>query len=157
MGRKEIQLGLVALVTVAFAGETQLHREGAFWVEVEKGSEPVAAHGNIQVSTIGGVSIKGAPGNHLSYSVVKRVKAGNEAQARRLLGAYNVRVSRKGELTYLVVQGGSEMAELEVTAPQASSLVVVKTAGGAVDACELRRRNQSRDRRGAREHRPGCR
>jgi hypothetical protein len=125
MGRKEIQLGLVALVTVAFAGETQLHREGAFWVEVEKGSEPVTAHGNIQVSTIGGVSIKGAPGNHLSYSVVKRVKAGNEAQpapARRL----QCSASRKGELTYLVVQGGSEMAELEVTAPQASSLVVVR-------------------------------
>jgi hypothetical protein len=134
MGRKEIQLGLIALVTVAFAGETKLHREGAFWVEVEKGSEPVAAHGNIQISTIGGVSIKGAPGNQLSYSVVKRVKAGNEVQARRLLGAYRVRVSRKGELTYLVVQGGSEMAELEVTAPQASNLVVVKTAGGTVDA-----------------------
>ena len=134
MGRKEIQLGLMALVTVAFAGESHLHREGTFWIEVEKGSEQVAAHGNIQISTIGGVSIKGAPGNQLSYSVVKRVKAGNETQARRLLGAYRVRVSRKGEVTYLVVQGGSEMAELEVTAPQASGLVVVKTAGGAVDA-----------------------
>ena len=96
----------------------RLHREGAFWVEVEKGSEQVATRGNIRISTIGGVSIKGAPGNQLSYSVVKRVKAGNEAQARRLLSAYSVRISRQGELTYLVVQGGSEMAELEVMAPQ---------------------------------------
>jgi len=135
MRSKEIQLGLVALVTVAaFAGETQLHREGAFWVEVEKGSAQVAAHGRIRISTIGGVSIKGAPGTQLAYTVVKRVKAGNEAQARRLLSAYSVRVSRQGDLTYLVVQGGSEMAELEAKAPQSSSLVVVKTAGGTVDA-----------------------
>lgn len=135
MGRKRIQLGLMALVTAAaFAGETPLRREGAFWVEVEKGSEPVAARGNLRISTIGAVSIKGGPGNQLSFSVVKRVKAGNEAQARRLLSAYRVNVSRQGELTYLVVQGGSEMAELEVMAPQNSSLVVVKTAGGTVDA-----------------------
>src|SRR6266436_2449314 len=96
MVRKEIQLGLMALVTAAFAGETQLHREGAFWVEVEKGSSPVAAHGNIRISTIGAVTIKGAPGSQLAYTVVKRVKAGSEAHARRLLGAYNVRVSRQG-------------------------------------------------------------
>jgi len=134
MGSKEIQFGLIALAAVAFAGETQLHREGAFWVEVEKGSEPVAAHGNIRISTIGGVTIKGAPGNQLAYTVVKRVKAGNEAQARRLLSAYSVRVSRQGDGAYLVLQGGSEMADLEVTAPQSASLVVVTTAGGTVDA-----------------------
>src|SRR6266403_2001670 len=123
MGMKEIQLGLLALATAAaFAGESHLRREGAFWVEVEKGSEQVATRGNIRISTIGGVSIKGAPGNRLSYSVVKRVKAGNEAQARCLLSAYSVRIWRQGELAYLVVQGGSEMAELEVMAPQISSL-----------------------------------
>ena len=83
MVRKEIQLGLMALVTAAFAGETHLHRDGAFWVEVEKGSEQVAARGNIRISTIGGVSIKGAPGNQLSYSVVKRVKASNESKKGR--------------------------------------------------------------------------
>jgi DUF4097 and DUF4098 domain-containing protein YvlB len=134
MGRKKIQLGLIALATAAaFAGESHLRREGAFWIEVEKGSEQIAARGNIQISTVGGVSIKGAPGNQLSYFVVKRVKARNEAQARRLLSAYSVRLSRQGEATSLVVQGGW-MAELEVIAPQDSSLVVVKTAGGTVDA-----------------------
>src|SRR5258706_6562781 len=97
MVRKEIQLGLMALVTAAFAGETRLHREGAFWVEVEKGSEQVATRGNIRFSTIGGVSIKGAPGNRLSYSVVKPLKAGNEAQARCLLIASSVRLCRHGD------------------------------------------------------------
>ena len=120
MGMKEIQLGLLALATAAaFAGESHLRREGAFWVEVEKGSEQVAARGNIQISTVGGVSIKGAPGNQLSYTVVKRVKARNEAQARRLLSAYSIRLSRQGEQTSLVVQGGW-MADLEVMAPQDS-------------------------------------
>jgi DUF4097 and DUF4098 domain-containing protein YvlB len=135
MGSREIQIGLIAVATAAaFAGETQLRREGAFWVEVEKGSEQVAAHGKIQISTIGGVTIKGSPGTQLAYTIVKRVKAGSEAQARRLLSAYSLRLSRQGDLTYLVVQGGSEMAALEVMAPRSSSLVVVKTAGGTVDA-----------------------
>ncbi len=135
MSKREIQLGLMALVAAtAFAGETPLRREGPFWVEVEKGSEQVSPHGNIRISTIGGVTIKGAAANRLSYSVTKRVKASNEAQARRLLSAYRVRVSRQGDLTYLVVQGGAEMAELEVTAPQNSNQVVVKTAGGTVEA-----------------------
>src|SRR5882724_3403475 len=137
MGRKEIQLGLLALATAAaFAGESHLRREGAFWVEVEKGSEQVATRGNIQISTVGGVSIKGAPGNQLSYTVVKRVKARNEAQARRLLSAYSIRLSRQGEVTSLVVQGGW-MADLEVMAPQDSILVRVKTAGGTVDAANF--------------------
>jgi len=137
MGMKEIQLGLLALATAAaFAGESHLRREGAFWVEVEKGSEQVATRGNIQISTVGGVSIKGAPGNQLSYTVVKRVKARNEAQARRLLSAYSIRLSRQGEVTSLVVQGGW-MADLEVMAPQDSFLVRVKTAGGTVDAANF--------------------
>jgi hypothetical protein len=137
MGRKEIQLGLLALATAAaFASESHLRREGAFWVEVEKGSEQVATRGNIQISTVGGVSIKGAPGNQLSYTVVKRVKARNEAQARRLLSAYSIRLSRQGEVTSLVVQGGW-MADLEVMAPQDSILVRVKTAGGTVDAANF--------------------
>jgi len=135
---KGAQLGLVAaLATIAFGGEPGLRRDGPFWVEVEKGSEPVAVHGNIRISTTGAVTIRGGAGNGLSYEVIKRAKARNEAEAERLLGAYRVKVSHQGQWTYLVVQGGSELADLQLTAPQNAGEVVIETRAGAVDATQL--------------------
>jgi DUF4097 and DUF4098 domain-containing protein YvlB len=135
MRRAPVQSGLMACLAVAaFAGEPQLKRDGPFWVEVEKGSAPAVPHGNIRISTVGGVTLNGTAGNEVSYTVIKRAKARNEAEARLLLSAYRVRLWRQGGLTRLVVQGGSEMAELEVTAPQNSNEVVVETRGGPVSA-----------------------
>jgi DUF4097 and DUF4098 domain-containing protein YvlB len=133
-----LKLGLTALMAAAaFSGEPPLRREGLFWVAVEKGSAQVTPKGNIRITTIGGVSVKGVAGNELSYVVVKRVKAKDEAEARRLLSAYRIRTSRQGTLTRLVVQGGSEMAEVEITAPQNSNEVVVETRAGVVDASQF--------------------
>jgi hypothetical protein len=129
-----LQLGLMAgLAVAAFAGEPALHRDGAFWVEESRGSALVAPKGRIRITTFGAVTVKGTAASGLTYVVVKRVKARNEAEARRLLSAYRVRTSRQGQLTRLWVVGGSEMAELEVAAPQNSGEVLVETRAGAVD------------------------
>ena len=134
---RDIQFGLLALLaTVAFASEPRLRREGPFWVEAAKGSVR-APQSNIRIRTIGAVSVKGAAGSDLSYVLLKRVKAGSEAQARRLLSAYRVRASRHGALTVLLVQGGSELAELAVTLPINASEVTVETHAGAIDASQL--------------------
>ena len=132
------QFGLVAtLAMTASAGEPALRRDGTSWVEVLKGSEPVPARGNIRISTVGGVLIRGGAGNEFSYEVVKRAKARSEAEARRLLSGYRVKVSHQGQWTYLVVQGGTELADLKVTAPQNSGEVVIETRAGAVDAAQF--------------------
>lgn len=133
----QMQVGLIAfLATAALAAKPALLREGPFWVEVEKGSVH-ASPGNIRIRAIGAVSVKGSAGRELSYVLTKRVKARNEAQARRLLSGYRVRISRRVGLTALDVQGGSEMAELEVTAPQKAAEVVVETRAGTVDASQF--------------------
>lgn len=121
---------------MAYAGQPDLRREGPFWVEVEKGSEPVALHGNIRVIAVGAVTIRGGAGNELSYEVVKRAKAGSEAEARRLLGDYRVRVYRQGQWTYLVAQG-SELADLKLAAPRNAGELVIETRAGAVDATQF--------------------
>jgi DUF4097 and DUF4098 domain-containing protein YvlB len=132
------QLGLVAFAALtAFSGEPGLRRIGPYWEEAEKGSQPVAPGGNIRISTTGGVVIQGVAADRLSYEVVKRVKAGSEAEARRLLAAIRVRAARQGQWTYLVVQGGSEAAELKLTAPQNSSRVVIDTRAGSIDATQF--------------------
>jgi hypothetical protein len=136
--RAGIKLGLVTFVAAAaIGGEPQLRREGSFWVEVEKGSEAVSSRGNIRVSTIGDVTVKGINGPELSYVLVKRVKAVSEDEARRLLKAYRVRTMRRDGFTYLVVNGGPEMPALEVSAPRNSRQVVIETRGGTVDASQF--------------------
>jgi len=128
------KLGLMSCLAVAvFAGEPGLRRDGAFWVEEGHGSVVVPPKGSIRITTFGAVSVKGTAGSELTYVVVKRVKAKSEAEARRLLSVYRVRTSRQGKLTRLWVAGGSEMAELEVTAPQNSEEVTVETRAGTVD------------------------
>jgi len=136
--KRGVQLLLIAaLATVAYSGEPDLRRDGQFWVVVEKGSEPVAIHGNIRISTVGTVSIRGGAGNELSYEVLKRAKARSEAEARRLLSSYRVKLSHQGQWTYLVVQGGSEMADLKLAAPRNAGEVIIETRAGAVDAAQF--------------------
>jgi hypothetical protein len=129
------QFGLLAFVAIAaFSGEPALRRAGPFWEESASGSEPVTAGGNIRVSTTGGVVIQGGTGDRLSYEVVKRVKAGSEVQARRLLAGIRVRATQQGQWTYLAVQGGTEAADLKITAPRNAGRVVIGTRAGSIDA-----------------------
>jgi hypothetical protein len=128
---------MALLTTAALAGEPALRREGPFWVAVEKGSQQVSPRGNIRIRTNGAVSVQGGTGNELSYVIVKRVKARSEAQARRLLSAYRVHMSRRAGFTELALQRGSEMADLKVTAPQNAGEVVVETRAGTVDASQF--------------------
>jgi len=133
-----LKLGLMGCLAVAaFAGEPGLRRDGAFWVEEGRGSVLVTPKGNIRITTFGAVTVKGTAGSALTYVVVKRVRAKSEAEARRLLSVYRVRSSRQGKLTRLWVEGGSEMAELEVAAPQNSVEVLVETRAGAVDVAQF--------------------
>ena len=133
-----VQLALVTgLVVAAYAGEPNLRRDGAFWVETAKGTEPVPVRGNIRISAIGAVSIRGGASSDLSYEIVKRVKARSEAEAVRLLSAYRVKLSHQGSWTYLAVQGGPEMPELKLTAPQNLGELVIETRAGAVDATQF--------------------
>jgi hypothetical protein len=133
------RLGLIGLLAAAagFAGETGPQREGPFWVEVAKGFVQIAPHSTIRVTTIGGVTAKGAAGSRLSYSLTKRVKADNAATARALLNRFRVRTWRRGQYTYLLVEGGSGTADLEVTAPQSVSQIVIETRGGDIDTTQF--------------------
>ena len=133
-----LKLGLMACLAVAaFAGEPGLRHDGAFWVEEGRGSVLVPPKGNIRITTFGAVTVKGTAGSELTYVVTKRVKAKSEAEARRLLSVYRVRSSRQGKVTRLWVEGGSEMAELEVAAPQNSGEVLVETRAGTVDVSKF--------------------
>lgn len=128
----------ISMAAAALAGEPHVRREGAFWVEVVQATETLPAGAKLRVTTVGAVTVKGAPGNELSYTLTKRVKARNEGEARQLLESLLLRTARRGMVTVLSVQSVAGLdADLEVTAPQKSREIVIETLGGAVEASQF--------------------
>ena len=131
--------GLLAfgILGIALAGEPVLTREGKYWVEVLSASEAVSPSARLRVAARGAVSLNGIPKPELSYTLKVRVKAGNEAEARRLMKAFSVKVGKQGGLTYLTVQRGEGMADLQVKAPRTTVETAIATSEGAVTFYDL--------------------
>jgi len=131
--------GLLAfgILGIALAGEPVLTREGKYWVEVLSASEAVSPSARLRVAARGAVSLNGIPKPELSYTLKVRVKAGNEAEARRLMKAFSVKVGKQGGLTYLTVQRGEGMADLQVKTPRTTVETAIATSEGAVTFYDL--------------------
>ncbi|PYT25069.1 MAG: hypothetical protein DMG57_26445 [Acidobacteria bacterium] len=129
------KLGLTGFALVAIAaGETGIQREGPFWVEVERGSASVSRSSRLEIFSVGGVTVKGTPGNQVMFTLTKRVRAGSQVEARRLLNGLHARTGIKLNFITLTILGSSGMADLEVRAPSTFHDVVVRTRGGPVVA-----------------------
>src|SRR5712664_3260005 len=90
------------VVGPAFGGEeSKLTRDGGFWVQTITGTEAAAPGGRLRVSTSGSVTVRGGVEEQIRYTVTKRVKAGSEAEARRLLQQFLVSVHRQGDIHIL--------------------------------------------------------
>jgi len=125
-------------VITAPAADEVLTREGAYWVEVRSGSQPLAAAAHVRIGSRGPVIISGQPRNELSFKLKIRVKARSEGEARRMADAFDVRVAMQpGNAASLVVRRGEGLADLEVEAPRTAADTTIATSGGAVGAHDL--------------------
>ena len=131
-------------LAVAFAAlgaeESKLAREGEFWVQTVTGSEAADTGGRLRISTRGPVSVRGAAQDQVRYTITKRVKAKNEAEARRRLARFLVRTYRQGDTTVFAVAHAGDAwgsADVNVTAPRGFRDVSLETHGGSVDATDL--------------------
>ena len=124
-------------LSVAMAGEPALTRDGKCWVEVLKGSEPIAASAHLRITSRGAVTLNGVPGQELTYSLKIRVKAANINEARQLVKRFNVRIAKQANLVYLVVQRGEGAAELDVKAPRSAPETTIATTEGALAFYDL--------------------
>lgn len=119
------------------AGESPVTRQGGFWIQTETGMERIGARSKLRVTSIGAVSVKGWSQDQVSYSLIKRVKARNEAEARRLLNGFRLKTSKHGDFTFLEVQSSFGSADLQMSAPRSLNEVVIGASGGAIDALDL--------------------
>ncbi len=129
-----LRITAVVLALVPLGISQPLTRENGQWVRIIRGSAPMAAR--LRVNAHGPVSLEGGISNNLSYTVRLTVNvrsARTEAEARRWLQQYAVRVESQGPWTVLSAPGGPAMASVTLRAPQLAS-AVISTSEGAVRA-----------------------
>ena len=133
-------IALTAAVVALGAEESKLSREGEFWVQTVTGSEAAEPGGRLRVTTRGPVTVRGAAQDQVRYTIAKRVKAKNEAEARSRLSRFLVRTYRQGDTTIFAVSHAGDAwgsADVTVNAPRGFREVSLETHGGPVEATDL--------------------
>ena len=123
-------LAIVALQSPTGA-QQWLSRENGRWVNKIYGSAP--ARQRLRINAHGAVTLEAGVARQLSYIVTVSVSARSEAEARRLLQRYTVRMESQGPWMVLTAPGGPVMATLEVKTPSLNN-AVISTSEGAVQA-----------------------
>jgi DUF4097 and DUF4098 domain-containing protein YvlB len=85
----------------------------------------------LRVNAHGPVTLVGGVSQNLSFTVKVTVNARSEAEARRLLQPYGVRVQSDGVWTVLTAPGGAIMTDVTVRAPLVEA-AAISTTDGAV-------------------------
>jgi len=111
--------------------EHTIRREGRVWVRTLSGS--ASGGQRLHVVGHGPVTVQGAPGGAVTYTVQVKVEARSEAEARRMLANASMRVGvDRGELV-LSAPGGAYLSAMSVKVPRSNG-VYIETTDGAVDA-----------------------
>ena len=132
MRRSALSSALAALAWLPLAGYAQPGpvRDNGLWVRTFTGT--AAAAPRLRINAHGPVTLDGGVARTLSYSVKVGVKARTEAQARRLLAQYAVRIESRGEWVVLTMPGGAASASAVLKAPRLR-VAEISTSDGAVE------------------------
>ncbi len=132
---------LLLAVTAAWPqDETEISRQGRYWVQIVSGAAPVDKAGRLRVASRGPISLRGEERSDVAYALTKRVKADSEDSARRLLRQFVLETARRGVETELRLRLPREDAEaqLRLRVPSALREVVLISQGGGLEAENLR-------------------
>src|SRR5919109_235725 len=105
---------IATLPVVLFA--QAITREGGRWVQTITGTAPAAAR--LRVNTQGPVHLEADAAKQITYTAKLSVEARNEAEARRLLSRYSLRMAAAGGLVVLATPEGPVMASLSIKTPR---------------------------------------
>ena len=123
---------LVLLASLGISGaQQQLTCKDGRCERVIYGVAP--AQSKLRVLSHGPVTLEAGTSKNLSYTVVVSVKARTEAEGRRVLNQYAVRVQNEGPWTVLSAPGGAAISEIKLNTPKLAAAYIV-TSGGLVNA-----------------------
>jgi DUF4097 and DUF4098 domain-containing protein YvlB len=126
----------LATVSIAFAAEPQMRREGQYWVLTNSGAESIPPGVPVRVVARGSVTVKGHASNQIVWQLESRVKAPSAEEAQRMLRNVRLSAARQHDGVYLTVTAGG-MANLELQAPRAIPDFAAGTAGGALEITDM--------------------
>lgn len=132
MLRSALFSALAVLAFLPFAGAQKgLTCRNGKCEKVIYGAAPASSR--LRVNAHGPVTLEGGASQNLSYTVTVSVSARTEAEARRWLQAYAVRLVTQGPTTVFTAPGGPVTTTISMKTPRMAA-VEISTSEGAVDA-----------------------
>jgi hypothetical protein len=124
------------------AQDSQLAREGPYYVRTMSGPVRGRVPAQLQVVTRGNIVLRGSKGEQILYKLVQRVKARSDVEAYRLLGSVNMSTVTPPLIsmtTFTVIPSAGEQvsSDLEVSVPRQVAQSIAMTQGGSVEAYDL--------------------
>lgn len=137
-----VSLCLTASVAFSFASAQTITRDGRYWVQTVEGSVQAAPDGRLRVDSIGRITVRGETGTQVRYTARKRVRAGSEEEAKRVLDRAAIRGVRQGPTVAVTVENPrcgrcSFSADVQIVAPGSTVEAVLETHGGSVEVYDL--------------------
>jgi DUF4097 and DUF4098 domain-containing protein YvlB len=127
----------LALCGIAAADEeTQIRREGQYWVVTASGAEAIPTDVPVRVLTRGGVTVTGHGENAVRWRITARIKARDEEDARRRAKETRLRAARQRDGVYLTVSGEGT-ASLDIRAPRHIPELAIGTAAGNIEVTDM--------------------
>src|SRR4051812_3102871 len=119
------------LALAATAQEPGIVREGDRWRRDFYGTQPAAKR--LRINAHGPVTLQAGTGTSLTYSVRVSVRARTEAEARRVLSHYAVKLETIAGRAVLTAPGGPVISTVTVKTPRLES-AAISTSSGPVEA-----------------------
>jgi DUF4097 and DUF4098 domain-containing protein YvlB len=121
----------VLAVAAMSAQQTGVVRDGDRFRREFYGSHPAAKR--LRINAHGPVTLQAGTDNTVSYNVSVSVRARSEAEARRVLERYAVRLETVGDRVVLTAPGGPVVTTVTVKTPRIQS-AAISTSDGRVEA-----------------------
>ena len=131
MRRSGLSSALAIFATLLPASAQQLVCKNGKCERVISGAAPAGSR--LRVNAHGPVTLEGGVSKELTYTIRVSVNARTEAEARRALQQYTVRVDKQGPWTVLTAPGGVVMTSVSVKAPKLLA-ATISTSDGKVGA-----------------------
>ena len=134
---------LVLILTLSAQTPGPLTKQGRYWVQTVTGSIPAGER--LRVSSTGKISVSGAQEGEVRYSAVRKLKAANEKEARRLLESASLSAALQGDTAAVSLASPdcfrcNFQAELNLFVPPSTEEALLTTEGGSLTVEKIRGR-----------------
>jgi DUF4097 and DUF4098 domain-containing protein YvlB len=116
------------------ASDITLHRDGDGWTAVIRGSLP-SCPPEIRLVAGGDITVRGARGLSVNYSITDHFSGVSEGQARQAAGRINADIERGISASLVTFRCSRQVVRLDV--PRRSSKVTVVSVAGNIDVADI--------------------